>query len=380
MIGYPASIKEKSTSVNIKKVVITGDPSFMYGQRLQFLWKAMSPYVEQLETIACQETLQIKVKALISKLNYAISHKTFKTTNFYKSSQAFVLKSQQIEEKIKRLKYTPDLVFHLYGTYSPFDRKSDIPYAMYLDYTMVLSERNWSQWAPFPDYKERNDWVNLERTAYERAHHLFSMSEQVKTSLVEDYGIAPEKISVVGVSGNYKEPYDGPKSFGSKQILFNGSEFARKGGDLVLEAFRKVRQVLPDAKLVIVGKDLKIEEEGVNNIGSVSSSEMFKLFMNTDIVLAPARCDPFPLFVIEAMNYGIPGIVSANDGMPEIVDNEVNGVVISQYKSEILADQIIRLLSDTSLLESMSKKARDKVKTQFNWHCVAEKIFQALSN
>jgi len=43
MIGYPASIKEKSTSVGIKKVVITGDPTFMYGQRLQFLWKAMSP-------------------------------------------------------------------------------------------------------------------------------------------------------------------------------------------------------------------------------------------------------------------------------------------------------------------------------------------------
>ncbi len=179
MISYPASIKEKST-VDIKKVVITGDPSFMYGQRLQFLWKAMSHYVEQLETIACQETLQIKVKALTSKLNYAISHKTFKPSSFYKSSQAFILKSQQIEQKIRKLKYTPDLVFHLYGTYSPFYHKFDIPYAMYLDYTMVLGERNWSQWAPFPDYKERNDWVNLERKAYERAHHLFSMSEQVK--------------------------------------------------------------------------------------------------------------------------------------------------------------------------------------------------------
>jgi glycogen(starch) synthase len=367
------------STMKIKKIVVTGDPSFMY--RHQDFWQAMSPYVEHLETIASSETLLIKTKALSSKLNYAISHKTLQPISFYKSSQAFVLKSQQIEHKIRKLKYTPDLVFHLYGMYSPLYHKFDIPYAIYLDYTMILGERNWTHWAPFPNYKERNDWVDLERRNYERAHHLFSMSEQVKSSLVEDYGIAPEKISVVGVSGNYKEPYDGPKSFGSKQILFNGSEFARKGGDLVLEAFRKVRKIIPNAQLVIIGKDLKIEEEGVNNIGSISSrSEMFNLFLNTDIVVAPARCDPFPLFVIEAMNYGIPSIVSANDGMPEIVDHEVTGIVINQYKSDILAAQIIRLLSDTSLLESMSKKARDKVKIRFNWQCVAQKIFQALSN
>jgi len=379
MSSYSVLSKRGSASMNIKKIVITGDPSFMYGQRLQFLWKAMSPYVDSLDNIACKETPKIKAKAFQSKLNYAIQHKTLKQTSFYKSRQAFILKSQQIEHEIRQLKYTPDLVFHLYGTYCPFYENFEIPYAMYLDYTMILAERNWTQWAPFSNYKERNDWVNLERAAYKRAHHLFSMSEQVKSSLVEDYGIASDKISVVGVSGNYKEPYEGPKSFGSKQILFNGSEFARKGGDLVLEAFRKVIQVIPNAKLVIVGKDLKIEEEGVDNIGSVSSSaEMLNLFLNSDIVLAPARCDPFPLFVIEAMNYGIPCIVSNNDGMPEIVDNEVNGFVINEYKSAVLADNIIRLLSDNSLLESMSKKAQEKIANKFNWQCVAEKIFQAL--
>lgn len=339
--------------MEMKKIAITGDPSFIY--RHQDLWKVMSSYVEKIEIIPCNDTLLIKGKALYSKLSYAFSKKTLKPISFYKSSEAFVFKSKQIEQKIKKLKSPPDLVFHLYGMYSPFHHKSDIHYTMYLDYTMILGERNWPQWAPFTDYRERNKWLKLEQAAYERAHHLFSMSKQVKCSLVEDYGIPPEKISVVGVSGNYQEPYEGPKSFGSKQILFNGSEFARKGGDLVLEAFRKVRYVLPDTKLVIVGKDLKIDEEGVNNIGNVSSrSEMFNLFLNTDLVLAPARCDPFPLFVIEAMNYGIPCIVSANDGMPEIVDNEVNGIVINQYKSDTLATQIIRLLSDTSLLRVMT--------------------------
>lgn len=299
--------------------------------------------------------------------------------SFHKSREAFTLKSQQIEHKINQLSYKPDLIFHLYGMFSPFHNKSEIPYAMYLDYTMILAERNWPTWAPFIDWKDREDWIDLERKAYQHACHLFSMSDQVKVSLVEDYGVASEKISVVGVSGNYKEVYDEPKSFGSRQLLFNGSDFARKGGDLVIEAFRKVRTRIPDAKLVIIGKNLNIEEEGISNIGNVSSnSEMVNLFLTTDLVLAPARCDPFPLFVIEAMNYGVPSIVAANDGMKEMVDHEVNGIVVNQPTPDSLAEQIIKVLSDPSLLQSMSEEARCKVKTEFNWEIVAQKIFHSL--
>lgn len=363
--------------MEIKKVLITGDSVFL--TRYHFLLDAMSSYIENLEIVSPNESLAIKTKAFFHKANQVIFSKE-KIGGFHKSKEAFITKSQQVERKIRQLKYTPDLVFHFHSMWSPFWNNSVIPYTIFLDYTMSLTQRTWSPWAPFINQKETNSWIACERQAYEQAYHLFTMSNVVKNSLVKDYFIEPQKITVIGSSGNFKAPYEGEKTFGSKQILFNGSDFERKGGDLVLAAFKQVKQAIPEAKLIIVGKKLSIQEDGIDNPGHISSiSDMRNLFLKTDLVVAPAYCEPFGLFLIEAMNYGVPCIVSNRGGMPEIVDNEVNGVVINQLRADILAEQIVRLLSNNSLLTSMSIEARAKIRAKLNWNHIAKKIFHSLS-
>lgn len=61
--------------MKVKNVVVTGDPSFMYGQRLQFLWEAMASHVDSLDTIACSETALIKRKALQKKIAHIVLKK-----------------------------------------------------------------------------------------------------------------------------------------------------------------------------------------------------------------------------------------------------------------------------------------------------------------
>lgn len=80
------------------------------------------------------------------------------------------------------------------------------------------------------------------------------------------------------------------------------------------------------------------------------------------------------------MNYGVPCIVTDKDGMPEIVDNHVNGVVIHEPTAEILAQRIITLLTNPALLNQMSGQARDKMKNKLNWDKIAAKIIQVLSD
>jgi glycogen synthase len=361
--------------MKMKKILITGDPEFSYRHR--YLWEALSPYFEHLEVFSRQDSLNIKANAFRQKIVGVISTGKLHS-GFHKSSLAFKLKSQEVEQNIKQLISKPDIVFHLYCLWSPFWEKSEIPYTIFSDYTMSLAIKDWSDWVPFSNQKEQDAWLAYEKQAYKRAYHLFPMSDMVKSSLIEDYGIEPEKITVIGASGNFKEPYEGEKFFGSNRIIFNGSDFERKGGDLVLAAFKQVRQAIPEAKLIVVGKKLENIEDGIENPGSVSNLEIHELLLKTDLLVAPARCEPFGLLLVEAMNYGVPCIVSKTGGMPEIVNNEVNGIVIDQLNPEILAKEIIRLLSNPDLLKSMSIRARQTVKSKFNWETIAENIVQTL--
>lgn len=369
--------------MRLKKVVVTGDEFFI--KRHYYIFQAMSQHLEHLQFLPYGDLQQARVTEILSKYLYKVFYKISPKQAdkfFYKNPKAFIKKSLQTERKIFQLSYTPDLVIHLFGTYSPFWQKFDIPYAMYLDYTMSLVETSWLPWAPFTSREEWNAWINCERRAYQQAHHLLPMSDVVKQSLIEDYGIEPEKITVVGSAANFQEIYEGDKKFGSKQILFNGSDFERKGGDLVLAAFEKVKQEIPEAKLIIVGKQLGLTtNNGVENLGKISSRlEMQNLFLKTDLVVAPAYCEPYGLFLVEAMNYGVPCVVSASGGMPEIVDNEINGIVIEQPQPDVIAKKIISLLNNISLLKSMSQMARAKVKTKLNSERVAQNILRALSS
>ncbi|MBW4417629.1 MAG: glycosyltransferase family 4 protein [Myxacorys californica WJT36-NPBG1] len=365
-----------------KTLLVTGEPLFL--DRHQFLFKALSDHFAQLRfSPRKNEWYEANLPRTVLKGLLTLRAGSLSKANavFQKNRAAFVLKSRRAERDIQQLSEQPDLVFQLFGTYSPFWKTCDIPYIMFLDYTTALAEKNWSDWATFLSDHAREAWFGCERLAYARAKHIFSMSHVVKTSLIQDYGIAPQKVTVVGSSGDFQEPYTGGKTFGSRQILFNGSDFERKGGDIVLAAFRKVRQVIPEAKLVIIGKKLPIEEAGINNLGYIASrSEISDLFLGTDLVVAPAYCDPFPTFLMEAMNYGVPCVVSNRDGMPEIVDHKVDGIVINQPTAALLADNMIHLLTNPSVLVAMSQAARLKVKTKLSWNIIAKTIADTIAD
>lgn len=367
--------------MKIQKIVVTGDTMFL--RRHRPLWEALSQYCDQVDCLVGDQPFRFSwlntASQLINKLIYLLS--PLRAGKLHKNARAFVAKSQKMEQRIRQLSETPDFVLHIFSMYCPFWEQFDIPYGMYLDYTMHLVYRNWSPWAPFANSHDFQDWVTCEGLAYGRARHLFTMSEVVQTSLIRDYGVDPKKITVVGSFATGHSVYAGEKTFGSKQILFNGAEFERKGGDLVLAAFAEVKQAIPEARLVVIGQKLKIQQDGVENPGRIgSAAEVQKLLLESDLVLAPGRCDPFPCFVIEAMNYGVPCIVSNNDGMPEIVDHGINGWVVDLDEPALISATIIQVMGDISTLQSMSVKARQKVKNQLNCQTVAQKIMKSLSS
>lgn len=366
--------------MKIQKMIVTGDHLFL--QRYSPLFESLSLYCERLELLPGDKSSTQLLKQVVKDLDTWLNFLPLKRLgSFQKNHKTFITRSTKLERKINQIGYSPSFVLHMFAMYCPFWQQFSIPYGMYLDYTMMLAKHNWPAWAPFASSGEFEAWKTCERLAYERAYHLFTMSNIVKCSLVEDYNIKPEKITVVGSFANRHKSYEGEKTFGSKQILFNGFDFGRKGGDLVLAAFRQIKAVIPDAKLIVIGEKLAECEAGVENPGRIKSQEkMRQLFLETDVVIAPGRCDPFPSFVIEAMNYGVPCIVSGNDGMPEIVNHGISGIVVKPLTPESIAENIIHLLNDIPTLTAMSQQAQQKVKTQLNCRKVAEEIMQVLLN
>lgn len=363
------------------KILVTGEPLFL--DRHQFLFSELSNYVDHLNLLPRDnEWYEARPIALLIKAFYAARIGSVSNAHalLQKNQKAFALKSKRAEHQIGQLNYVPDLVLHLFSTYSPFWSRSDIPYAMYLDYTMALAERNWKPWACFINGKERDAWFELEQRTYSRSKHIFVMSNVVKSSLISDYSIVADKVTVVGASSLFTKLYEGEKTFGTQQILFNGSDFTRKGGDVLFEAFAIVKQTLPDAKLVVVGKEMATSIPGIEVLGSVSAFELKTILLKTDLVVAPARCEPFGIFLIDAMSYGVPCIVAKGDGngITEFFDHEVDGIVLNELSPELLAHHIICLLTNPAALASMSQAARLKVRTKLNWSAIAKTIAQTI--
>jgi glycogen synthase len=299
-------------------------------------------------------------------------------------ARVFVARSLQLESQIASLSNAPDLILHIFGMFCPFWTKPSIPYAMMLDYTEALAYRNWRDWAPFATEASLRERLLCERRAYHNAVRLFPFGNATRRSLIEDYGVDPAKITVIGSAGYFGAPDFGDRTFGSKRILCycaSGAEFYRKGGDRILAAFRIVRQQMPDAKLAVVGECSEMEGPGVENHGYVSSPEkMHGLFLTSDLVLAPARCDPFPTFLIEAMNFGLPCVTSDVDGIPEIVAHELTGLVLSDLSGAHLAAEVTRLLNDSRRLAAMSRNGRERAREKFSSSRVARTVVEAIRN
>jgi glycogen synthase len=358
------------------ELVITGRKHFL--DRYEGFSNALSIHFDGIQVLPTGKVLNLHPMSISARL----AHSTYFERFFgpfmsYDANhpRGYVLRSRQTEKKIRSLRLKPDFVIHLFSLFGPFWDEFNIPYAMYLDHTMALGRENWPLWAPFRSERDYERWIACEKRSYDRSQLIFTMGHNCKNSLVHDYNIPAEKIHVVGSSGNFRSFSTAQKAFGTQQILFQGSEFERKGGDLLLQAFRFIRASIPSATLVIIGSTLTIEEPGVKSLGYISSArEVENLFLTSDLVIAPARCDPFTAFVIEAMNYGVPCIVTRRSGISEIISNRENGIIIDSLDPAEIAAEAVKLLTHPADLERISSEGKKIIRTNLNWEVIADKV------
>jgi glycosyltransferase involved in cell wall biosynthesis len=260
---------------------------------------------------------------------------------------------------------------------------------LYTDGNLAVSGRN-----PFASRRISPATIDraldFERRVYNGQEKVLTMSEYLRNSFIEDFGLAEDRVVNIGGAINLETipDQDAAKRYDSQELLFVGVEFERKGGWILLEAFQRARRRFPRAVLHIVGPSrLRVPprlEGGVVFHGFLSKavpeelSRMKGLLERCILFVMPSLYEPFGIAPLEAMAHQIPCLVSDGWALREVVLPGQNGQTVAIGSADDLEAKIVSLLSDPGALQSMGHAGRELVLRQFTWERVVDRLSAAL--
>ena len=221
-----------------------------------------------------------------------------------------------------------------------------------------------------------NQWfIDIEKEGMEKADKIIAVSQFTKRTIIEKYGINPDKITVI-----YNAVYPIPEGEKQKLVLFLDRLTIQKGADVFLRAAKKVTEFEPDVRFVVAGAgDLLPElitqavKLGISNrvifTDHLTDGEMKHIYGIASVYVMPSVSEPFGITALEAISAGTPTIVSKTSGVSETFQNCLK---VDFWDSDEIANKIISLLRYESLSTSLTENGRKEIEL-FTWDNVAEK-------
>jgi glycosyltransferase involved in cell wall biosynthesis len=165
----------------------------------------------------------------------------------------------------------------------------------------------------------------------------------------------------------------------------------QKGIEYLIRAVPLVLKKVPNAVFVVGGEgrlrayhESLARELGVSgNIvftGRIPQSELPYFYASCDVFVIPSIIEAFGLVTIEAMACGKPVVGTDVGGIPDIIEDGLNGFLVKPRDPDALAQKIILLLSDSKLREKTGKAGREMVEKKFNIEKRAERIIKVYSS
>jgi glycosyltransferase involved in cell wall biosynthesis len=210
---------------------------------------------------------------------------------------------------------------------------------------------------------------------FSRAAGFVAWSNWAKQSFVEDYGCREQDVAVIppGIELDLFTP--GDRAHELPRILFVGGDFRRKGGELLLEVFRK--RLLGRAELVLVTQASVEPEPGVQVHSNVkANSELLRsLYATSDIFTLPTRADCYSLVCLEALAAGLPVVATSVGGIPDVIREGETGHLIDYDDPVALGDALEALVLDKTRRETMGRAGREDALRNFDARTNARLLF-----
>ncbi len=205
-----------------------------------------------------------------------------------------------------------------------------------------------------------------------------------------------------------KRSNDATRPAGEKRLLFVGRITPEKGLHVLVDAFEKVLEREPHARLRIVGPESLTSKQflvGISEDAQVAALESFykgsylgqlrrqvaarrleghisftgfvphaclaEHYGSADLLVNPSFSEGFPLTIPEAMAHGLPVVATRVGGVPEAVEDGRTGLLVEAGDVRGMAEAIVSLLVDDQRREHMGRAAWQRVSEMFSWDRVA---------
>jgi glycosyltransferase involved in cell wall biosynthesis len=247
--------------------------------------------------------------------------------------------------------------------------------------------------------------VGLERFMFESATGIHANSHAIVDRLSELYSVSFDPLKTRVIHHGVQDPLALPRTLdslektGNLHILFVGRLEQRKGIDILLETVSPLLSLHANLIWDIVGDDTipwagrATFREGfatwpsfracaphVRFHGKVSPEVLRGLFEQAEIVVVPSRFESFGLTVIEAFAYGKSVVTTRAGGIPEIVTDNVNGLLVAPDDAAGLAAALDLLISDAKLRKRLGSAGRAEYERRFTEKRMAGELAEFLSS
>lgn len=213
---------------------------------------------------------------------------------------------------------------------------------------------------------------NIERDGMIHADHIITVSNLTRRTVIEHYGIPPEKVTTVHnavepLSQEYLEIK--PPHKHDKVVTFLGRITMQKGPEYFVEAAAQVLHKMHNVQFVMAGSGDMMEKminlaakrdiaDRFHFTGFLKGKQVYEMLVASDVYIMPSVSEPFGISPLEAMQMGVPSIISKQSGCAEILDNVIK---VDYWDTNAIADAVYSILMYPAMYKQLRDHGRDEV-------------------
>lgn len=224
----------------------------------------------------------------------------------------------------------------------------------------------------------------IEKDGMENADHIITVSNLTRKTVIEKYGMPPEKVTTVhnAVIPLDQELLDLPRrTHGEKVVTFLGRITMQKGPEYFVEAAAKVLRKTKNVRFVMAGSgdmmDAMIKLAAKRGIadkfhfpGFQRGKEVYEMLRDSDVYIMPSVSEPFGISPLEAMEMGVPSIISKQSGCAEILDNVIK---TDYWDIDAMADAIHSIITNKALYNTLRDRGIEEIHG-ITWEKAGKKV------